>query len=57
MIIEYKTHELAIAGNGRKYKVFNVYENEKHYVLKGEVYAGSLPQCKAFVDGYLHAQD
>lgn len=53
MIVEYKTFELAIAGNGRKYEVFQVYENETSRVLKGKVFEGSLPQCKAFVDGYL----
>lgn len=56
MVIEYKTHELAIAGNARNWHVFNVYTDGKHYALKGEVFKGSLPQCKAFVDGYLHAQ-
>lgn len=56
MYVEYKTRELGIAGHGKKYSVFNVYENEKSIVLKDKVFDGSLPQCKAFVDGYLHGR-
>lgn len=55
MIIEYKTHELTIAGAARKYSVFNTYTDGHRLALKGVVFTGSLPQCKAFIDGYLHA--
>lgn len=55
MYVEYRTYELGIAGHGKKYAVFEVYENATSRVLKGKVFEGTLPQCKAFVDGYLYA--
>lgn len=55
MIISYRTDELVIAGDKRKYSVFGTFHGNDGSILIGDmVFCGSLPQCKAFVDGFLH---
>lgn len=58
MIVEYRTDEVVIGGDKRNYVVFDTLHGKDGSILIGDIlFKGSLPQCKAYVDGFLKAKE